>query len=213
MDFINRATQNQQQPGHVTSPHESVELGGRVRNDDRRGRGGDNDSLTRWSHLGSGILLFIVALLIATVAWLIFTTSTTSEYTYVDPSKLQAVFLNTGQVYFGDIQSMNHDYLVLTNIYYLQSNSTSTSTTAASTSAANQNVTLVKLGCELHMPYDRMIINNSEVTFWENLQPTGQVATAVATYQKSHPNGKQTCTAQSQTQSTSNPQNSTTTTK
>jgi hypothetical protein len=104
---------------------------------------------------------------------------------------------------------MNQSYLVLTNIYYLQSNSSSTSTSAT---AANQNVTLVKLGCELHMPYDRMIINNSEVTFWENLQPTGQVAKAVATYQTTHPNGQQTCSAQTSTQSTSNPQTTPTTT-
>jgi hypothetical protein len=209
MDFINR-TQNQQQTARVTSPHESVDLAGRVRSEERHGRAENHDMFTRWSGTGSSILLFIVALLVATVAWLIFTTAPTSEYTYVDPGRLQAVFLNTGQVYFGDIQTMNQSYLVLTNIYYLQSNSTTG--TAAASSTANQNVTLVKLGCELHQPYDRMIINNAEVTFWENLQPTGQVAKAVATYQTNHPNGKQTCSTPTQTQSTSNPQNSTTTT-
>ena len=206
MDFINRTAPNQQQASRVTSPHESVELAGKVRNDERHGRG-NHDMFTRWSGLGSSVLLFIVALLIATVAWLIFTTAPTSENTFVDSTKLQAVFLNTGQVYFGNIQTLNQNYLVLTNIYYLQSNSSSTSST---TSANNQNVTLVKLGCELHMPYDRMIINNSEVTFWENLQPTGQVAEAVSTYQKDHPGGKQTCSTQAQTQNTSNPQNATT---
>ena len=207
MDFINRATQNQQQPARATSPHDSVELSGRVRSEEHRGHRDDTDSLTRWSHIGSGILLFIVALLVATVAWLIYSSTSTSQYTFVDPSKLQAVFLNTGQVYFGNVQTMNQNYVVLSNIYYLQSNSSSASSTAAST--ANQNVTLVKLGCELHQPYDRMIINNSEVTFWENLQPTGQVAKAVASYQKAHPGGNQTCTAQSSTQNTSNPQTTT----
>jgi hypothetical protein len=211
MDFVNRNPQNQQQSGRVTSPSESVDLStARVRSEEKHNHNGKHDMFTKWSRLGSGVLLVIGALLVATLAWLIYTTSPTSENSYVDPSKLQAVFLNTGQVYFGNIQTLNQQYVVLTNVYYLQSNS---STSSTSSSTANQNVTLVKLGCELHMPYDRMIINNTEVTFWENLQPTGQVAEAVASYEKAHPNGKQTCSQQSQTQSTSNPQNATSSSK
>jgi hypothetical protein len=37
-----------------------------------------------------------------------------------------------------------------------------------------------------------MVINRSEVEFWENLKSDGQVAKAVAQYQKANPNG-QTC--------------------
>ena len=211
MDFVNRNPQNQQQSGRVTSPSESVDLSAsRVRSEEKHNHNGKHDMFTKWTRLGSGVLLVIGALLVATLAWLIYTTTPSSENSYVDPTKLQAVFLNTGQVYFGNIQTLNQQYVVLTNVYYLQSNSSSSTT---SSSTANQNVTLVKLGCELHMPYDRMIINNTEVTFWENLQPGGQVAKAVATYQKAHPNGQQTCTQQSQNQSTSNPQNATSTSK
>ncbi len=204
MDFINRVTQNQQ-PARVASPPDSVELpANRPKADERRGR--DRDPFIKWTRWGSNVLLVIVALLIATVAWLIYIASPTSEYTYVDTTKLQAVFLNTGQVYFGNIQSMNNDYVVLTNVFYLQNNSSSSTT---STTSSSQNVSLVKLGCELHMPYDRMIINNSEVTFWENLQSSGQVAQAVASWQKAHPNGQQNCSQQSTTQTTTNPQSST----
>jgi hypothetical protein len=117
----------------------------------------------------------------------------TTESSYIKTSKLQAVFLNTGQVYFGNIQTLNNNYLVLTNIFYLQTSSSSASSTAT---ASNSNVTLVKLGCELHRPYDQMVINRSQVTFWENLQSDGQVATAVATYEKDNP-GPQKCVDQS----------------
>jgi hypothetical protein len=78
-----------------------------------------------------------------------------------------AVFLNTGQVYFGNITEMNSKYLVINNIYYLQ-----TANNNGGTNSSSPNVTLVKLGCELHRPYDKMVVNRDQVTFWENLSNT-----------------------------------------
>lgn len=114
-----------------------------------------------------------------------------AESEYVDSSKLQAVFLNTGQVYFGNIRSLNSKYFVVTNIYYLQ-----TSNAAGAEAGANSSVSLVKLGCELHEPLDQMVINRDQVTFWENLGDNGQVAKAVATFEKQNPSG-QKCADQS----------------
>lgn len=136
-------------------------------------------------------LLAVVVLLVGVI--LLVSLGTKSEDSYVDTNKLQAVFLNTGQVYFGNIKALNDKYFVLTNIYYLQ---TSSSSGSSSTSTANSSVTLVKLGCELHQPYDQMVINRASVTFWENLQSTGQVAQAVAKFQQENPNG-QKCSDQS----------------
>lgn len=121
-----------------------------------------------------------------------------TESQYIYSNKLQAVFLNTGQVYFGNITELNNNFLVLEHIFYLQ---TSSSSTSSSTSSSNSNVSLVKLGCELHEPYDQMIINRAQVTFWENLQAGGQVAKAVATWNSEHPNGQQ-CSDQSSASST-----------
>jgi hypothetical protein len=127
----------------------------------------------------------VVVLLIALVAFIGFS-GNNSQDKYVDSSKLQAVFLNTGQVYFGNIKTLNSKYFVVTNIYYLQQTNNSK---AGSSTSAGSNVTLVKLGCELHEPYDQMVINSSQVTFWENLQDNGQVAKAVASFEKQNPNG------------------------
>jgi hypothetical protein len=71
---------------------------------------------------------------------------------------------------------------------------------------ANTSVSLVKLGCELHEPFDKMLINRDQVTFWENLQDGGQVAKAVSTFEKQNPNG-QKCADQSSA-SSSNSSNS-----
>lgn len=141
-------------------------------------------------------VVIVVALLIGLTTLFATGDSTKNEYKYVDSSKLQAVFLNTGQVYFGNIKSLNNNYLVLANIFYLQTASNSTGTT----SNANSNVTLVKLGCELHEPYDQMVINSDQVTFWENLSDNGQVAKAVAKFEEQNPKG-QVCSDQSSSSS------------
>jgi hypothetical protein len=141
-------------------------------------------------------LLAVVVLLIGLIA-LIYTQNNSTkddESKYIYTNKLQAVFLNTGQVYFGNITVLNNEFLTLQNIFYLQTASGSSTTTTTSSS----NVSLVKLGCELHRPYDQMVINRSQVTFWENLQSSGQVAQAVARYDAANPHG-QTCTSQTST--------------
>lgn len=146
-------------------------------------------------------LLAVVVLLVA----LIITVSTgpKTEDSYVDGTKLQAVFLNTGQVYFGNIKTLNDKYFVLTNIYYLQTNNSNSSSSTSTTNSSN-NVTLVKLGCELHEPYDQMVINRQSVTFWENLQSGGQVAKAVDKFQQQNPSGQKCSDQSSSSSSTSN---------
>jgi hypothetical protein len=147
------------------------------------------------------LVLAVVILLGAVIALASFGNTVKAESKYVDTSKLQAVFLNTGQVYFGNIKSLNDKYFVISNIYYLQ---TSGGSSTGSSSSANTSVSLVKLGCELHQPYDQMVVNSSQVTFWENLQGTGQVAKAVSTFQKQNPSGQKCSDQSSSSASTSN---------
>ena len=203
MDFTNRGSSTP-----VTNPpvnNNPPTFTNSVGNNNKQRRGSRNYSsarLTRWATMGLGI--FVVVLVIALLFAIVFG-SPKSQSDYINNSKLQAVFLNTGQVYFGNVASINAQYLVLTNIFYLQTNSSGAS---ASTTNSSSNVSLVKLGCELHAPYDQMVINMQQVTFWENLQANGQVAQAVAKYDKQYPHG-QTCSSQSNGSSstTSNVQN------
>lgn len=143
---------------------------------------GSNNSENKWFKRGAAIFLIVLALLLIAIVALLFTTKPKSESSLVNTDQMQAVFLRNNQVYFGNITELNNRYLTLENIYYLQTSSTDKN-------AAN-NVSLVKLGCELHRPYDRMVINSDEVEFWENLQAEGQVAKAVAQFLKDNPNGQ-----------------------
>lgn len=155
-----------------------------------------------WYRVGVvAVVVAVVALLVGLSLFAYSNNSTTkdTESQYINGGKLQAVFLNTGQVYFGNIKTLNNNYLILNNIFYLQT----TGSGSTATSSSNSNVTLVKLGCELHMPYDQMVINRTQVTFWENLQGNGQVAKAVATWEKQHPNGQQCADQSSSSSSTS----------
>jgi hypothetical protein len=76
----------------------------------------------------------------------------------IDPSAFQAVFLDSGQVYFGKMSQPNSAYYKLTNVYYLKDNETN----------------LIKLGSEPHQPKDTLYIPVTSVTFWENLQHANQ---------------------------------------
>lgn len=196
MDFMNRASLSQQ-PQRAAAPEPAE-----PRASEHGRRHPKEDALTLGSRIGTNAILFIVALLVAAVVWFIYSSAPASQSKYVDGSKLQAVFLNTGQVYFGNVKALNKDYLVLSNVYYLQSSSNSTS----SSSSSNQNVSLVKLGCELHRPYDTMVVNTAEVTFWENLKADGQVAKAVAQFEQQNPQG-QKCSDTPASSNSSNLQN------
>lgn len=166
----------------------------------------NKSSISRW------VPLALAALAVVAVAFVLFTYLGKSGQTqYLNKKNYQAVFLNNGQVYFGNIQDFNDKYVNLTNIYYLQTNNSDGQQQQQASS--NTNVSLVKLGCELHAPFDRMVINSEQVLFWENLKDDSQVVKAIAQYKKDNPNG-QTCNnstnSTQQAPNSSTPQNSTT---
>jgi hypothetical protein len=161
----------------------------------------------KWARIGAGIFgLLLLALAVWAIIGIAFSAND-NEADYVNNDQLQAVFLQTGQVYFGKISTINDKYIDLGGIYYLQ---TSSGTAATAQSTDNTNVSLVKLGCELHAPKDQMIITRDQVTFWENLSDSGQVAKAVATFEKDNPNG-QKCSDTAASSSSTNVQGSTNT--
>jgi hypothetical protein len=156
-----------------------------------------------WSRLSAVVLLVSAGILIMAVIIFVVTGKIASEQKYINGNQYQAVFLNGGQVYFGKIKTLNDKYLRLDDIYYLRVNQT-VQPNQANSAAASNDVSLVKLGCELHGPQDEMLIHNDQIIFWENLKTDGQVAKAVGEYQKQNPNG-QKCDATAKTPSTPTP--------
>jgi len=148
-----------------------------------------------WLQIFNGILLVSIALLIGLVALAITHVTSSNEGKFVDTSKYQAVFLNNGQVYFGNITNLSTQYVRMANIYYLTQGTTSGSNTASN------NYSLVKLGCQqIHDPYDSMIISRDQITFWENLQDNGKVVSSIKQFIKQNPNGPDCSQVSNQTQ-------------
>jgi hypothetical protein len=139
------------------------------------------------------VMIVIAAGLILAIAALVFALlwnakSMQSGVSAVDTNKYQAVFLTNGQVYFGKASNLKSDYVTLKNIYYLQvQQSVQPSTDKPATATTDQNagsqVSLTKLGQELHGPTDEMHIAKEQVLFWENLKDDSTVVKAIKDYE------------------------------
>lgn len=206
MDFMNRAQQPRASVpngSHVAAPGAAgPSLSGKKKVDEK--------PTPRWFRWTTVTLLFSVAILVAALTAYIGFRGNDQESKFVNKNELQAVFVNVngtsgGQVYFGNIQELTSNYIRLTNVFYIQNQSSTSST-------QNQSYTLVKLGCELHGPEDEMVINRDQVFFWENLKSSGQVSQKVSDYYKQNPNGQncsQSSASSSTTQSSATTQSST----
>lgn len=102
-------------------------------------------------------------------------------------SAYQAVFLTNGQVYFGKMSNQQSDYATLTDIYYLQvvqqEPLQGTQAEGQPAAAAEQpQISLVKLGNELHGPVDEMHISRAQILFYEDLKADGNVVKAIDAY-------------------------------
>jgi hypothetical protein len=102
----------------------------------------------------------------------------------INHNEYQALFLTNGQVYFGKLADLNHKFVTITDIYYLQVQQGDGSLQDASGNAnSNSQVSLAKLGSELHGPEDKMAVSSDQVLFWENLKPDSKVVQAITKYQ------------------------------
>lgn len=141
------------------------------------------DTPPRSRRVAFRVIGVILILAVLALGWVAFSRSQNTGLA-IDTSKYQAVFFTNGQVYFGKLSSSGSNYLKLTDIYYLQTQSTDAtdSSSLQKTSSDQNNVQLIKLGDEIHGPEDEMIISKDQVLFYENLKTDGKVAKSIANY-------------------------------
>ena len=126
------------------------------------------------------VAVLVVAVLVSLLTFVFSSTKGISSEIKTD--KYQAIFLNSadGQVYFGKLADLSADYYKLTDIYYVRVEQVQPNPNEE----AQQNISLAKLGNEIHGPDDVMFIRKDHVMFWENLKDDGQVVTAINEYKK-----------------------------
>jgi hypothetical protein len=128
------------------------------------------DGAKKWLALGGGLFVVLVLAALTANALLLLAAKPPVR------SGHYAVFLTNGQAYFGNISAEDENQLVLKDIFYIQKN--------PEAGQSSGDVTLLKLGNELHGPEDMMEINKDHILFIELLKPDGKVAKAIQDYKK-----------------------------
>ncbi len=195
MDFVNRGNnsaqtqQNSQPANNNTQPTAAFEP-------PKQGKGKRGASMDM-SKIGGLLMLALGTVLITAVIIGLVFGGAPKESDLINGDRYQAIFLDSpdGQVYFGNLEVYNKDLYRLTDIFYVRVEQ------ALQPEGVDQqpqpNISLAKLGNELHGPEDAMYISQDKVLYWENLKTDGQVATAIAEFDA---NGRNTDTTNQPTQ-------------
>ncbi len=135
---------------------------------------------------GGWILLAAVIVVVLVLGMVYKDKLFTASKNEVSNSEYQAVFLTNGQVYFGKLTATDDRYVQLESIYYLQVTPVLQTKTEGQpgTQDPQQQLSLVKLGNELHAPVDRMKINRDQILFFEDLKADGKVVQAIKKYEE-----------------------------
>jgi hypothetical protein len=115
------------------------------------------------------LTLAIVILGVSLIWWKISTANQQS----VASEQYQAVYLNTGQIYFGKLQNTSGDFLTLKQAFTTQGQS-------ATTQQTDQNqATIIKVSQQVYGPDDSIALKSNQVLFWQNLRNDSKVVQAI----------------------------------
>jgi len=128
------------------------------------------------------VVVLVVVLLVLVGGW--FAWSKMGGDAAVKGGQYQAVFLTNGQVYFCKLGDINNSYVKCSDIFYLQVQQSVQPDDKKKDSNQQSQVSLAKLGSELHGPEDSMYISRQQVLFWENLKNDGKVVQAINSYKQ-----------------------------
>ncbi len=123
-------------------------------------------------------VIIVIALAVGTVFYFM-------KIAALGDTRYQAVFLQSGQVYFGKLSNEDGLYPTLRDVFYIQVTQPSPSAKKGEVPPSNMN--LVKLGSELHGPTDEMKINRNQILFIEDLRADSRVVQSILQYKKSNP--------------------------
>lgn len=132
------------------------------------------------------VLLFVVIIIVA-LGFVITRVAGKTGVSAGNSKNFQAVFLINGQVYFGHVIKETKEVVVVRDIYYLRASEPPLQQkdqegNLEPQEAAANDLSLIKLGNELHGPKDEMRIVRNNVLFIEDLQDDSKVTVAIKDY-------------------------------
>jgi len=121
------------------------------------------------------IMIVFVAIIVGAIWWYNSSGRATESLPTdeIANGEYQAVFLDSGQVYFGKLKE-GKEFYALTDVFYLQ--------TGASGLDQTSSLSLIKLGSEAHGPEDKMEINKEHILFVEDMKSDSKVVKAILDY-------------------------------
>jgi len=135
--------------------------------------GGSSKKNQGWIWAGVLILLALLA-----GAWYVYGGGGSNASGPIASGQYQAIFVDNGQVYFGELDMDTGGFYTLTDVFYLQSGGVAIDQTS--------NLALVKLGNEAHGPTDKMMINPEHILFIEDMKDDSKVVQAINQYKSSN---------------------------
>ena len=130
-------------------------------------------------------LIVVVAAAITTVIFFdnSYHLTAASQESLRNRNKIQTVFLNNGQVYFGRLSKFGFNQWKLENAHYLRTEQVPVAANAedgsSTTTATTQQTTLMKVSQDLHSPENTIYIPDNNILFWQNLQSNSAIAKAI----------------------------------
>ena len=148
------------------------------------------------------LLTLVLGIFLGAKFWSKAPVESKSGKNFIDFSKYQAIFLTSGQTYFGKVSGENEQYVTLVDGYYMvtkqpvlppkeetgaagrNDKKPAAETTGVENTSnedinkAGQNYSLVKIGSEVHGPTS-MNINRDQIIYIENLSDDSKVVSAI----------------------------------
>ena len=132
----------------------------------------------RGASLINMVLIVVISLLVIASAFFYISTM---RYTAFDRS-FQVVVLDTGEVFVGKVAREHEDTIELTNVYYLPVSGEDLY--SQEYNAIHGELSVVKIGNELHGPEDHMVITRGHVVYIQNLKEDSRIVAAIEEYER-----------------------------
>lgn len=123
--------------------------------------------MSKWLNIFNSFAMLVIAIALFMIA---FQTKKHSQAPNLS-SSYQAIALMNGQLFFGKVDGLGNDYVVLQDVFYIQARQKPGTTEVA-------NV-LIKRGKEAHAP-DRMIISRQQIVLIEPVTEGSSIAKLIA---------------------------------
>lgn len=120
------------------------------------------------------LVYFAVALLAIAMGFVVYTQNFSNQH-----RGYTAVFMTNNQVYFGRLVSQNSFQVRLTDVFYLNDSKSLSSTDP------NEDISLIKMGKELHAPTDFISLSRSQIVSIQTMGNTSKISDAIEKYRSS----------------------------